>query len=159
MTPMNAPHRSKLRSIAGTVFAAAPVCALAMATGQPLITFVPLTATTLTLAGDGEAFVQYQVTNQSAVTRTFAMTPIPGVDIDTASGHCADPFVLASHQSCTLALHLVGSAMSGDIDGGPVVCIDGNPLQCSQPSAADQLHVTLVDDVVFADGFEIAPPA
>jgi hypothetical protein len=127
--------------------------------GQPLLTFVPLTPTTLVLPADGEASVQYVVTNQSAVTRTFAMTPIPGVDIDTAGGHCADPFVLASHQSCTLALHLVGSAMSGDIDGGPVACIDGNPLQCWQPSVVDQLHVTLVDDVVFADGFEIAPPA
>ncbi len=127
--------------------------------GQPLLTFVPLTPTTLVLPVDGEASVQYAVTNPSVSSRTFVITPIAGVDIDTAAGHCADPFVLASHQSCTLALHLVGSAMSGDIDGGPVACIDGNPLQCWQPSPVDQLHVTLVDDVVFSDGFEIAPSA
>lgn len=151
-----AAFRPSLARIAAAV-ALAHACTATAA--QPLLTFVPLTPTTVILPADGEASVQYVVTNPSAVTRTFAMMPIPGVDIDTAGGHCADPFVLASHQSCTLALHLVGSAMSGDIHGGPVVCIDGNPLQCWQPSAADQLHVTLVDDVVFADGFEIAPPA
>jgi len=158
MSPMKIPPLPKPRRHL-VVTAAAAAYACTATAGQPLLTFVPLPPTTLVLPTDGEASVQYVVTNQSAVTRTFAMTPIPGVDIDTAGGHCADPFVLASHRSCTLALHLVGSAMSGDIDGGPVACIDGNPLQCWQPSAADQLHVTLVDDVVFADGFEIAPPA
>ena len=93
------------------VTAAAAAYACTATAGQPLLTFVPLPPTTLVLPTDGEASVQYVVTNQSAVTRTFAMTPIPGVDIDTAGGHCADPFVLASHRSCTLALHLVGSAM------------------------------------------------
>ncbi|HEU4663096.1 MAG TPA: hypothetical protein VFS55_03580 [Dokdonella sp.] len=123
---------------------AAAVLACGSAGAQPVLTFAPLTPTTLTLPANGDAVVAYQVTNASAATRTFAMTPIPGIDIDTSSGHCADPFVLASHASCALSLHLVGSAMAGDIDGGPVVCIDGSPLQCWQPAAADQLHVTLL---------------
>ena len=153
------PDAAFRRNLARVAVALALTHACTATAGQPLLTFVPLTPTTLVLPVDGEASVQYAVTNPSVSPRTFVVTPIAGVDIDTASGHCADPFVLASHQSCTLALHLVGSAMSGGIDGGPAACIDGNPLQCWQPSPVDQLHVTLVDDVVFADGFEIAPSA
>ncbi|HEY6940113.1 MAG TPA: hypothetical protein VI238_01465 [Dokdonella sp.] len=123
---------------------AATVLACGSASAQPVVTFVPLTPTTLALTANGDAVVAYQVTNASAATRTFAMTPIPGIDIDTSGGHCADPFVLASHEACALSLHVVGSAMPGNIDGGPLVCIDGSPLQCWQPAAADQLHVTLL---------------
>lgn len=126
------------------VIATTLALACGSAAAQPVVTFVPLTPTTLTLPANGDAFVAYEVTNASAATRTFAMTPIPGVGIDTSSGHCADPFVLASHEACALSLHFVASAMPGNVDGGPVVCINGSPLQCWQPAAANQLHVTLL---------------
>lgn len=131
-------------SLARTAVAAMLASACTATAGQAVITFTPLTPTTLAVPADGEAVVEYLATNQSVLARTFVMTPIAGVDIDTTAGHCADPFLLAAHQSCTLSLRLIGSAMTGDIDGGPVVCINGSPTQCWQPSAADQLHVTLV---------------
>jgi hypothetical protein len=119
-------------------------CAAPAAAGAPLVTFTPLTPTTLTLPDNAEATVLYQATNQAVATRTFEVTPIAGVGVVTTGGRCPDPFTLASHQSCTLELHLVGSQMSGSINGGPVACVSGNPLQCYQPASADQLHVTLV---------------
>jgi hypothetical protein len=110
---------------------------------SPIITFTPLTPTTLTLPANSDAVVRYQLTNQSTLQRTFDVLPIAGVEVVGGGGNCANPFTLASHQSCTLELHLVGSQMSGNINGGPIACISGNPLQCYQPAAPDQLQVTL----------------
>jgi hypothetical protein len=125
----------------------------------PVLAFTPLTPTTLTLPIDGDAFVLYQVTNQSAMPHSFAMTPIVGVELVSGSSNCSSPFVLNTLQSCILALHLIGSQMVGNVSGGPLVCIGGNPLQCYQPVPADQLRVTLIDDVLFEDGFDAAPSA
>jgi hypothetical protein len=119
-------------------------CSAPASAGSPVIAFTPLTPTTLTLPANSAAVVRYQIINQSALQRTFDVTPIVGVDVIAGGGNCSNPFTLASHQSCTLELHLVGSQMSGDINGGPIACVSGNPLQCYQPAAADQLHVTLV---------------
>jgi hypothetical protein len=134
------------------------VIALALpgiATGaEALVTITPLTATTLTLPINAEAFVRYQVTNQSALQRTFDITPIVGVEVIAGIGNCSAPFTLSAHQSCVLELHLIGSGMAGDINGGPVVCISGSPLQCDQPGVADLLHVTLDADAIFDDGFD-----
>jgi len=52
---------------------------LAIQASGPILTFVPETRTSVTLAPNGIASVRYQVTNQSVVTRTWAMQPIPGV--------------------------------------------------------------------------------
>jgi hypothetical protein len=112
--------------------------------GSPLITFTPLTSTTLTLPANSEAIVRYQVANQAVQPHTFEMMPIAGVAVVAAGGTCSNPFTLTSHQSCTLELRLVGSQMTGDINGGPIACVSGNPLLCYQPALADQLHVTLV---------------
>jgi hypothetical protein len=120
----------------------------------PLVTFTPLTATTLTLPINADASVRYQVTNQSTLQRTFDMTPIAGVEVVAGIGNCSTPFTLSAQQSCVLELHLTGSEMAGDIDGGPVVCISGSPLQCYQPGVADVLHVTLDADPIFDDGFD-----
>lgn len=121
-------------------------CAAALPAGAapPLIAFSPLTPTTLTLPTNSEAIVLYQVTNQSARVQGFQMQPIEGVEFVSGSGHCADPFVLTSQQSCILGLRLIGSEIPGNITSGPVVCIAGNPLQCWNPSPENQLNVTLV---------------
>lgn len=134
--------RSLPRRLIG--FAVALVFAGPAIGAVPVVDVAPLTPTTLTLTPHDEAFVRYQVTNQSSVTRTLAMRPIVGIEIATAVGDCADPFTLAAHASCVLDLHVIGSQMVGDIIGGPVVCNSGNALQCYQPAAAGQLHVTLV---------------
>jgi len=126
--------------IAGLAFAAA----LPATAAAPLITFSPLTPTTLALPVNGEAIVLYQVTNTSAMPHGFQMQPIQGVELVSGNGLCTDPFVLTSQQSCILGLRLVGSAIPGNITSGPIVCFPGSPLQCWSPSPANQLNVTLV---------------
>lgn len=128
------------RCIAGLAFAAV----LPATAGAPLITFSALTPTTLTLPVNEEAIVLYQATNQSAIVHGFRMQPIQGIELVSGSGHCGDPFVLDSQQSCILGLRLLGSEIPGNITSGPIVCIAGNPLQCGSPSPANQLNVTLV---------------
>ena len=110
--------------------------------GRPLWTLTPLTQTTITLAANDTATVSYQVTNQSRKTRTLAMKAIPGVTQVTTSGNCPTPFVLRYQQSCLLNLSINGGALKGNIQGGPIVCQQGNQNQCYQPSAANSLHVT-----------------
>lgn len=118
-------------------------CAMALVhAGTPLWTFTPLTATTITVAANDTATVRYQVTNQSRKTHTLAMKAISGVTQITTSGNCPTPFVLGYQQSCTLNLSINGSALNRNINGGPVVCNQGNPNQCYQPSAANSLRIT-----------------
>jgi len=110
--------------------------------GTPLWTFTPLTPTTITVAGSDTATVRYQVTNQSRKSHTLAMKAIPGVTQLTTPGNCPNPFVLGYQQSCTLTLSINGSALNGNVIGGPVVCQQGNRNQCYHPSAANSLHIT-----------------
>ena len=111
--------------------------------GSPVWTFSPLTATTISVSTTDTATVQYQVTNQSRKTHVLEMRGITGVSQNTTSGHCANPFTLGYQQSCTLTLTVDGSALQGGVAGGPVVCQQGNTLQCYQPSRSDSLNITL----------------
>lgn len=111
--------------------------------GSPVWTFSPLTATTITVSTADTATVQYQVTNQSRRTHALEMRGITGINQNTSSGHCANPFTLGYQQSCTLTLTVDGSALQGGVAGGPVVCQQGNALQCYQPSRSDALNITL----------------
>jgi len=123
----------------------------------PVITLVPLTPLPTQLASNAVAVVQYQVTNNSAMVGTWVVTPIAGVvQLTATAGDCAAPMVLVSNQSCVLDLQLNGSQMGSGVHGGPIVCKQGNPLQCYQPAAANQLDVTIVapPDTIFVDGFE-----
>jgi hypothetical protein len=140
-------HKSLL--LAGMSLASGVASAATSPLALPIITFSPLTSTTLTLSDHDTAVVQYKVTNQSSKTHSFIMLPIPGVTLLAGSGDCV-PFTLVFSASCVLDLKLVGSAMSGDIIGGPVVCEANSPTACYQPSSADQLHVTLVHDSTVA---------
>jgi hypothetical protein len=72
------------------------------------------------------------------------MKNIQGITQITTSGLCTDPFPLGSQQSCTLSLNVNGSALAGNVVGGPVVCQQGSNLQCYQPSAQDSLNITVV---------------
>ena len=111
--------------------------------GSPVWTFTPLTATTVSLSTADTATVQYQVTNQSRKTHVLEMRGIAGVSQNTTSGNCANPFTLGYQQSCTLTLTVDGSSLQGNVSGGPVVCQQGNALQCYQPSRTDALNITL----------------
>tara|TARA_R110002126_G_scaffold123850_1_gene265728 strand:+ start:1209 stop:2489 length:1281 start_codon:yes stop_codon:yes gene_type:complete len=111
--------------------------------GSALWTYTPLTETTITVASNETATIQYTVTNQSMVPHTLEMTPIPGISQTTTAGHCASSFTLGYHESCTLTLVVTGSALSGNVSGGPKTCEQGNSLQCYQPNLEDLLNITL----------------
>lgn len=123
----------------------------------PLLTFSPLTPTHFNLPANATAVVSYRVTHQAQATRSWQWQSIPGVTQMTgAAGECGDPFTLAFQQSCQLDLRVDASQLGSGVQGGPVVCIAGSPLQCAQPAAADALDITVVapPDALFADGFE-----
>jgi len=109
----------------------------------PLWTFTPLTATTINVPGNGSASIQYQVTNQSSRSHTLVMRTVPGItQTSSGIGICGNPFILASHASCTLSLNIDGSQLSSVITDGPIICEQGSNLQCYRPSANDIMHIT-----------------
>lgn len=112
--------------------------------GIPVWTFTPDTnfPPKLSVSPIGTATVRYVITNQSRKTHTLVMQPITGINqVTTGIGICNSPFSLGSKQSCTLILQVKGSELLGNVPGGPVVCNQGNLLQCYQPSAADSLYI------------------
>lgn len=107
--------------------------------GAPVWTFAPVSGypASVSVSPSGAATIKYTVTNQSHKSHTLKMRPIQGI---TSSG-CASP--LGYHQSCTLTLTVSGSGLKGDVLGGPVLCEQGNPNQCYQPSQANSLAIRL----------------
>lgn len=120
------------------------------AASQATFTLIPTTPTTVQIPVNGSATVQYNVTNQTKVTRTLTMVPIAGVtQLTGTAGECLNPFMLASKQSCLLTLQLKGSQLPEHIMQGPVVCktqstANNSPdrFLCSQPSQIDSLNIT-----------------
>lgn len=122
------------------------VCNVWSYAASPVWTFSPLTANTTTkLPVNGHLTVRYAVTNQSKRPLTLTVTPVAGINqIETQTfGNCSNPFTLGAHQSCSLNLEVIGNALQGDVINGPVVCNDGNPFQCYQPSQVDSLNISL----------------
>jgi hypothetical protein len=109
--------------------------------GIPLWTLTPITPTALTLSSTDTIEVDYLLTNQSRHVHRLVMTPINGVQQQTGSGDCQNPVTLSYQQSCRLALVIEGRLLANNINAGPVVCQDGNPLQCYQPEEKDRLLV------------------
>lgn len=105
----------------------------------PVWTFAPMAGypPSLTLSANETGIIQYTVTNQSRKPHTLRMNAIQGI---SASGCTA---ALGYHQSCMLTLTVKASAMKSDIMGGPVLCAQGNPNQCYQPSQANSLAIRL----------------
>lgn len=103
---------------------------------KPLWTFVPQTPTDITVAKGGSTQVIYTVQNQSSRPKTLVMKPIAGVNQST-------PCQLPAKGNCTLTLNVNGSGLQGDVVGGPVLCQQGNDLQCYQPSSANSLRIRL----------------
>lgn len=116
------------------------LCTKAQA-GIPMWSLSPLTATTVGLASNNTATVQYRVTNNSSKSFTLSLRPITGVSQTTAgAGICGNPFTLAGNASCTLSLQIDGGALTNDIHGGPVICYKG--IACYQPTSTNILNIT-----------------
>lgn len=113
--------------------------------GSPAWTFAPLTPTTLTLSFGDIGMVQYQVTNQSHRVHQLMMPPLPGV---TASGTCSLPF--GYQQTCLLTLTINSQLLTHPIADGPVLCQQGNLLECYRPSPAHRLHITQAPPLIEA---------
>lgn len=112
--------------------------------GHPLWTFQPLTQTTLAVPENGNATVQYRVTNNSNRTHTLMMQSIEGV-VQNSSGInlCSNPIILYSKESCILSLQINGSRLDTPVTDGPILCQQGgNRNQCYRPSEPDILHLT-----------------
>lgn len=101
----------------------------------PLWVFVPQTPVTLSVAPGETAQVQYAVYNQSARAKVLIMQPIQGI---TQTSLCQLP----AKGYCILTLQINGSALAGNVMGGPVLCQQGNPNQCYQPSPLNSLAIT-----------------
>lgn len=111
------------------VYAAAPLWTM-----EPVSGFSP----TLTISSNATATIKYLVTNRSHKAHTLQMQPIAG--ISSAGCNAA----LGYNQSCILSLIVNGSALRGDVNGGPLLCNQGNPLQCYQPAPANSLAIHLI---------------
>ena len=119
-----------------------------LAYSQPTIGFVANTSTLVQIPANRQTYVQYKVTNNTKVTRTLTMVPIPNVSQVTGErSECGNPFVLAPNQSCNLTLYVNGSVQRSNYAGGPVVCATKpgtntpNPFYCSQPEQSIELFI------------------
>ncbi len=121
---------------------------------QPKFSIIPTAGsiTTFLLPSNFTETINYQVTNQTSITRTLTTVPITAVSQTvTGSGICPRPFTLASGQSCTLSLVVNGSQVPATgIMGGPVVCKtkgpndpSPDPFLCSQPSTGNTLAISV----------------
>ncbi|STY12530.1 NHL repeat protein [Legionella pneumophila] len=105
---------------------------------KPLWTFVPQTPTDITVAKGGSAQVVYTVQNQSSKAKTLMMKLIAGISQSA-------PCNLPAKGSCTLTLNVNGATLQGNVVGGPILCQQGNDLQCYQPSSANILRIRLTE--------------
>ena len=130
--------------------------------GKPVWTIIPTATTTFSIPPDGTATVSYTVTNQSNRIHTLTMTPIAGITqvVDSADD-CPNPFKLGPLQSCNLQLQVSGSALTGNVVGGPALCQTdrggaGNPQQCYQPSSLNSLNITKTSTASYTVGGSVS---
>ncbi|KTC91250.1 hypothetical protein [Fluoribacter dumoffii] len=112
---------------------------------SPLWTFIPDAnfPPEVTVSPTRTATVKYTITNQSKKTKMLVMSPIIGINqVTSGVGNCKNPFSLSYKQSCTLTLKVIGSELVKNVSGGPVVCNQGNRLQCYQPASSNSLNIT-----------------
>lgn len=120
---------------------------------MPVWTFmqIPGYPVSIEINSTDTATIKYTVTNQSHKVHTLVMKPIQGI---TSSG-CTSP--LGYHKSCILTLIVHGSALAGDVNGGPSLCEQSNRLECYQPGIPDILAIRLVPTPV--QRYAVSPSA
>lgn len=135
-------------------FAIVALCLADVVVADPMWTFTPLTATTLTVPSNDTAIVQYRVTNSSQKPRTLSMQSIQGITQLTAGlGVCGNPIVLGTTNntnSCTLSLQVNGSELTGTISEGPNLCEQNTTLRCYRPTENNNLHITQASPITTA---------
>ncbi|KTD55591.1 secreted protein [Legionella santicrucis] len=116
--------------------------------GTPLWTFTPNLnyPPKQKISAADSITVQYTVTNQSSKSHSLQMKPIPGVTVTGCS-------TLPGHQSCLLTLTITGSALTKNITDGPILCEQGNPLQCYRPSPGNELNIKLTELFAYVSSF------
>lgn len=138
---------------------AALLAASSTAVAQPMVTFEPLTPTSIAVPSNATGTVAYLVRNNTVVPRQLEMVPIPGVwQLDQGPGRCTAAVPVPAGGDCVLELLLQGSALpAAGVSGGPVMCVVGNPNLCFQPSVANQLQVTVAPPLLAQ--LEVLPAA
>lgn len=110
---------------------------LTNAQAKPLVKFIPASPTTLSVVKGDKARVVYTVVSNSPKKKTLFMKPIRGITANVCE--------LGRNGRCRLILTVNGSALRGDVLGGPILCQRGSGLQCYRPSAADILRIRLIN--------------
>jgi hypothetical protein len=118
------------------------------ASDEAKFSLVANTPTNVTVPVNRNTYVQYEVTNNTTITRRLTMVPIPNVvQVTRDNSQCTNPFVLSSGQSCKLTLYIDGQQIKSNYSGGPVVCKtkatsnQPDPFLCSQPSSSMILSI------------------
>lgn len=127
-------------------------CFFTLVQAAPLLTFTADAnfPPQMLITAERTAVVKYVVTNQSRRAHTFVMNSIPGINpVTSGAGNCASAFRLGYKEYCTLTLIVNGSALVGNVSGGPVVCSNGSGLQCYQPSEKDILNIVIGAATIF----------
>ena len=117
---------------------------------SPMLSIIAQQSAPNMLHDNSGTMVTYLVTNNSAITHTFAMKNIQGIQqVGNLNNACPTPtFTLTQGQTCTLYLRLIGSKLNTKTTNSPVVCtVEENnqpsPLLCYRPNAQDRLNVSV----------------
>jgi hypothetical protein len=119
--------------------------------GIPVWSFAPDASfpPTVSVSSTGSALVKYIVSNNSSKAHDLVIKPQTGV---SQSSPCLLGPKGSASATCALSLTITGSALpTSGLSGGPVLCQanpDGtpNPNECYQPSKANSLAITVVQD-------------
>jgi hypothetical protein len=121
--------------------------------GQPLFTFTPITATTVTVYSNQQSptQVKYRVTNMSRTTHRLALAsslPAGFSQVISGQGNCGAIFTLKNQESCTLSIQIIGNRMTSSTSIKPQVCqVNSNgspsPYLCYQSSSTNAINVNL----------------
>lgn len=93
------------------------------------------------LSANGSAIIKYLVTNNSRKLHTLVMTPIPGISASWQCLNATQQFPIGYNESCILTLTVTANALQHNVTSGPVICQQGNPLQCYQPDSRENLDI------------------
>lgn len=116
---------------------------------EPKFIMRATTPVKITVPKNRHAYIQYEITNNTALTRTLTFKPMPGATLVTESAlECSNPFVLQPGNSCLLTFYVEGQTLFSAYSGGPVVCKtkpgtqEPDQFYCSQPEQAETLSIS-----------------